>query len=278
MKEQFSLQSDFFVSSDGVRIHYLKTAKSNSNIWLVFLHGAGGDATAWNRIQLECFSAGYPSIAIDLRGHGLSDDPIDSGAYAFEKMTQDVDDIVSSLRLTRVVVVGHCFGGMTSIVLAAKHPSFLSGLVLVDTSDGPSIFGFPLVASHAVAKMTRKIAYLFRPGVKQVRPTYDIFIGTNDIHLKRFMSDVKYTSLRSYLFCYSDIFEFDGGNLLEKIETPTKVICGEKDIIFPPKISRRLAKNIKGSTLTTIPDANHIIVISDPHVLSASILSFVKNL
>lgn len=278
MGGKFTLVSDHFTSVDGVKIRYFTTSGRESNKWLVFVHGAGGDATAWKSVQKICFEAGYDSVAIDLRGHGLSDDPIDCGAYAFEKLAQDIATLIDRLNLTDVVVVGHCFGGMAAIVLASKNYPRVNAFVLIDTSYMPACFGFVSPTWTWLAGLTRMLAHLFPPGTRQVRPTYDIYIGSKDIDLRRFISDIRATSLRSYLFCYSDIFGFDATHLLEKIDVPVLVVCGEQDKIFPPYISKKLASYIKKSELEIIPEANHIIVISKPALLAESILKFVKKI
>lgn len=272
------LKSDKFVSSDGVKIHYLKTPKTSSDKWLVFLHGAGGDATAWKKVQELCFRNDYASIAIDLRGHGWSDDSIDGGVQAFDRMAQDVDELIKRLGLNQVIIVGHCFGGMTSMVLAASKHRYIRGLILVDSSDKVSVFGLPRSVLSIAARFVRKLAFLFPRGDRQKRPNYEIFIGTKDLDLKRFISDVKHTSIRSYLCCCSDLLSFDASDLLKDITYPTLVLCGQQDIILPPKLSERLARGIKESKLVIIPKTNHIIVISDPDALAKEILTFIKGL
>lgn len=278
MKDSFKTTSGFLTASDGVKLRYIKTPRTERENSIVFVHGAGGDATAWKKIQQACFEAGHSSVAIDLRGHGLSDDPIDFGDYAFERSAQDIYELINVLKLNNAIVVGHCFGGMTSIVLVAKNYPSIKGLILIDTSSTPSFFGLSSFFSVKIAKLFRRLAYLFRPGTRQVRPSYDIFIGTKDISIKRLISDIKATSLRSYLFCYGDMFEFDGTLLLKNIMVRTLVVCGERDIIFPVTISRKLASEISGSILKIVPNANHIIVISNPVTLSKIVNDFCLNI
>lgn len=244
----------------------------------MFIHGAGGDGGSWKQEQKMAFEAGYNSIAIDLRGHGLSDDPIEAEAYAFERLAQDMVELVEKLRLERVVVVGHCFGGMVAMVLAGQRHSFIKGLVLVDTSYLPSFFGLSSSLTPRLANTLRQLAYAFPPGTQSVRPSYEKFANTGDLDLKRLISDVRATSLRSYLLCYGEMFELDATGLLDKINVPTLVICGDKDIIFPPEVSRNLAGRIRGANLAIIPEANHILVIAKPTNLMKVVLDFTYKL
>ncbi len=274
MIRQLKLTSNYVVMSDGVRLRYLRTESSRKLNWLIFLHGAGGDATAWKKVQEACYHVGYPSIALDLRGHGLSDDPLDSGSYAFERMAKDVGEIIEKEKLTRPILIGHCFGGMAAQVFGAKNSKLISGIVLIDTSYRFGFLGLLGKMPGGLLTLIRKIADLFPPGTKQVRESYDEFVGTGDINFRRFISDVRATSIRSYLYCYCDVFSFDAGEMLEKIDVPTVVVCGEKDIIFPPKISEKLAKLIKKAELKILPGENHIIVINNPERLAEIIIQF----
>ena len=72
---------------------------------IVFIHGFGGQAEQW-QYQLQKFSLENRVVALDLRGHGLSDKP--GRGY---NMPQLVDDLGTALILLKVkgkfVLVGH---------------------------------------------------------------------------------------------------------------------------------------------------------------------------
>ena len=69
-------------------------------------------------------------IAIDQRGHGLSDKP-DSG-YDWATITSDLDAILKALKIDRAVLAGHSWGGNVAVQYAADQPDRVSGLVLID--------------------------------------------------------------------------------------------------------------------------------------------------
>lgn len=74
---------------------------------LVLLHGLGDDASTWDVVGAE-FARHFRVLAIDQRGHGLSDRP---GAYSFELMRDDVLGVLDQLGLDRVNLLGHSMGG-----------------------------------------------------------------------------------------------------------------------------------------------------------------------
>ena len=69
-------------------------------------------------------------VALDQRGHGLSDRPTDG--FTFEKVTGDLLGLVDALQFEKPVLVGHSWGGNVVLAFAAAHPDRVSGLVLVD--------------------------------------------------------------------------------------------------------------------------------------------------
>ncbi len=104
------------------------------------------------------------------------------------------------------------------------------------------------------------------------------FIGTADVDLRRFTSDVLHTSTRSYMLMAQKLTGYDGKRLLGKITIPTFIMEGEEDTIFPPDIAIYLAERIKKSDLEFIPDANHILVISNVSEVSVSIERFLGRI
>jgi len=65
-----------FFEHDGTKIHYVDVDKredKTTGIPLVFVHGAGSSHLIW-ALQLREFSKEHRAIALDLSGHGKSED------------------------------------------------------------------------------------------------------------------------------------------------------------------------------------------------------------
>jgi pimeloyl-ACP methyl ester carboxylesterase len=97
-----------FVTSDGVRIHYLTAGRGTP---VILVHGLGGDArTAWFRTPVgNALAARHRVIAIDLRGHGQSDKPHESSKYG-ERLWQDVVELMDHLAIARAHFHGYSLG------------------------------------------------------------------------------------------------------------------------------------------------------------------------
>lgn len=99
---------------------------------LVLLHGGAQNAHTWDSVVL---ALDLPVIAIDLPGHGRSTWRED-GSYVPGSMADDVAMAVTELAPQAAAVVGMSLGGLTAIALAARHPSLVRRLVVVDITPG----------------------------------------------------------------------------------------------------------------------------------------------
>lgn len=271
------MRGKFFNSFDGAKIYYHKSLK-DPHKWLIFLHGFGGNLTAWQKTRRYFTSLGISSIAMDLRGHGYSSKSEDLSFYNLENFAKDVAVLIKQENITNPVVVGHCFGGMAAIYFQAYFPNYSKGLVLVDTGYKP-----PFIGSSPLAKtFTSGIINLLLKVVPNIKVAghadFNKFVGTSDINIRRLASDILHTSLKSYLMMVNTSIKLDATALLDKITVPTLVVEGTKDIIFPPAIATYLNQRIKTSELELIEGANHIIVINNPEALSKSIEEFLRKI
>jgi pimeloyl-ACP methyl ester carboxylesterase len=98
---------------------------------IVLAHGLASNSRIWDDVAGR-LAARYHVVALDQRGHGLSDRPTDTDGFGFDKMVGDLLGLIEILKLDRPVLVGHSWGGNVVLALAAAHPDRLRGLVMVD--------------------------------------------------------------------------------------------------------------------------------------------------
>jgi pimeloyl-ACP methyl ester carboxylesterase len=264
----------YLKSFDGTKIYYEVRGDGKRKNCLVLLHGLGGDLTAWDK-EVEYFnSEGLSTIAIDLRGHGLSGRSKKSEFYKFTNFARDVVEVMKKEGFKKYSLIGRCFGGMVSLFLEAKYPKSSNNLILVDTSYKPPRFVEPVVRNPYLFKIFRLITKIVPDLRLKGHVNFDNFIGTNDIDLRRIISDVLHVSLKSYLLISENLVGYNAIDLLDKISVPTLVIEGKEDTIFPPEIAEKLKERIENSEIGYIDKANHILVINNPLDLAREIERF----
>jgi pimeloyl-ACP methyl ester carboxylesterase len=123
------------VVDPGDRIHFLDWGgppDSAQRPGVLLIHGVAQTAWVWTPIARR-LRAGQPVVALDLRGHGLSDAP--TSGYDEVALAEDVVAVADGSGLLAsgpVVLAGHGFGGVVAAWTAAALGDRCAGLVLVD--------------------------------------------------------------------------------------------------------------------------------------------------
>jgi pimeloyl-ACP methyl ester carboxylesterase len=121
------LSEDKFVAANGLHFHLIDWGGRGE--WLVLLHGLASQAHMFDLVAPQLTDS-FRVIAVDQRGHGLSDKP-DSG-YDWATVTSDLDAILRAQQIDRAWLAGHSWGGNVAVQYAADHPDRVSGLILID--------------------------------------------------------------------------------------------------------------------------------------------------
>src|SRR5271168_4493649 len=98
---------------------------------VVLLHAFPLSKAMWDE-QLTGIGNVYRVIAPDLRGFGES--PVPEGVYTMDSMADDVVELLETLEIIGPVVVGGLsMGGYVALSLAARYPTRVRALMLMDT-------------------------------------------------------------------------------------------------------------------------------------------------
>jgi 3-oxoadipate enol-lactonase len=108
---------------------------------VLLIHGTGVAATFYPTIT-EPSLAGYRLIRYHRRGFaGSSRAPV---PFSIKDQAADAVALLKGLGVTRAHIVGHSFGGMTTLQLALDNPGVVQSLVIMEppvfNPDGPSPF------------------------------------------------------------------------------------------------------------------------------------------
>jgi pimeloyl-ACP methyl ester carboxylesterase len=116
-------KSDFFTTSDNIKIHYLTLGDRGS--WVVLIHGYTGNAEHnWfaNGIA-QALAKNHRVVALDNRNHGMSDKPQLNGPGK----ASDVIELMDHLKIQKAHIGGYSMGGsITGQLLAAHQDRFIT--------------------------------------------------------------------------------------------------------------------------------------------------------
>ena len=135
---------------------------------------------------------------------------------SYELMAQDMICFIKKLKINKPIFYGFSDGGIIGLLIAIKEPKLLSKLIVSGANLNPN-------GISKVILILSKIVY---------------FVTRNK--LVRMMVKEPNISIKD----------------LEKINIPTYVLAGQKDVI-KEEHTRLIAENIKNSTLEIVPKENH---------------------
>lgn len=110
---------------NGIRLHFVEAGTGPA---ILFCHGFPELWYSW-RHQLAYFARrGFRAIALDMRGHGVSEAPADLDAYDVLSTVGDVVGLLDHLGIDRAMIVGHDAGTTTAYHTALMRPDRVVGV------------------------------------------------------------------------------------------------------------------------------------------------------
>ncbi len=119
------------ISTNNINLHYYDYP-GNSELPLILLPGLTANARLYDGLISAGLSPAFRTLALDLRGRGLSDKP--KTGYHMADHADDVIGIMDALGIEQAAPVGHSYGGLLTFYMGAKFPHRFPKLVIMDAS------------------------------------------------------------------------------------------------------------------------------------------------
>lgn len=168
---------------------------------------------------------------------------------------QDVAEVIGRLGLERPTVLGVSFGGAVALELAAGHPTKLGALIVQ--------------GAEARFRSTRASAIARRVLERFPIPSDNRFVNQffNLLHggrpgsgaLAEFVVERCWETDQSVIARRLALLErFDMGDRLWRVDVPTLVLAGSRDVVVPPANQQALAATIPGAKFVALEGAGHV--------------------
>jgi pimeloyl-ACP methyl ester carboxylesterase len=229
-----------------------------------FVHGSGGSKDVW-KAQAR-LSDRFPTVALDLSGHGDSDDVDASGGT--ETLDAYADDVAAVIAATGATVVcGNSLGGAVALHLALERDPPLDGLVLAGTGAKLTV-AEPLLDALAT-DFDGAIDLLHEPD----RLFHDAPAEYVDLSRAGMRECGRAVTERDFRVCHA----FDVRDRLDEIAAPSLAVVGEHDGLTPPSYHDYLADRINDCERATLEGAAHLAMLERPAAFNAALSSFVER-
>jgi pimeloyl-ACP methyl ester carboxylesterase len=114
------------VRTNGIDMHI---AEAGTGPLVVLVHGFPGLWYSWRHQLPALAAAGYRAVAVDQRGYGRTDRPVDPAVYDADYVANDMLGLLDALGEPEASFVGHDFGAQLTFNLAVRHPERVTSVV-----------------------------------------------------------------------------------------------------------------------------------------------------
>jgi pimeloyl-ACP methyl ester carboxylesterase len=256
------------VPGAGALLHML-TRGDLSRPPAVFIHGFGADQSIW-KTSLASLDASIPIAQLDLPAHGKS--PL-GGAQSFADIVESVAQTLDASGIGPCHLVGHSFGGMIALALAAaKRVDARSLMMIAPAGLGPDIereFLEGFTRATRVESLAPWLRLLFaKPAL--VTPAF----------AKAIMQSRDDETLREQQRKIADTMFPDGTQAndlraaLDGLAIPCKIVWGRQDRIIPPTHTANLPGHV---ALHLLAETGHVPHLEQPALVARLISELIKS-
>jgi proline iminopeptidase len=289
-----SRDGEGFVDGSGVRIYYRTLG---TGVPLLLLHGGPGADHSDFLPALRPLARRCQLVLIDERGSGRSERLKDPKGYTLNYMVKDVERVRQHLKLPRLVVLGHSFGGILAQAYAVRYPKRILGLVLAGTGSSARCIDrdFRNIRERLPPRLRARLGRLEKAGIFQADGAY-----------KRAYAAVSAKALTPYMYAKpppprgqqapqlgmevlremwvrrsdfridGNLKGFDFTHSLSRVKAPSLVVIGDRDLVSTATadISR---DSLSRATLVVMAECAHMMFIDQPARFNRMLEEFLSS-
>jgi non-heme chloroperoxidase len=252
---------------DGLRLHVREWGNPDAPP-ILLIHGWSQNHLCWMKQYESTLADDFRLVAYDLRGHGMSEAPLEPAHYTDGKRwADDVAAIIDQLHLDRPVLVGWSYGSFIICDYLRRHGqdriaaiNFVEGAVTTNEAAFGTLIG-PGLLDHfagATADDLPTNIWAMRAFVKAcvVKP-----LPVDDLELALCWNIVVPARIRASLFAR----EIDCDDVLQSLEVPLLVTQGQADIVVLPATAEHILAACPTAEVSWYEGVGHVPHLEEPY-------------
>jgi pimeloyl-ACP methyl ester carboxylesterase len=250
----------------GLRLHVREWGKADGPP-ILFIHGWSQNHLSWMKQYESALADEFRLVAYDLRGHGMSEAPLEPEHYTDGKLwADDVAAIIDQLRLDRPVLVGWSYGSFVICDYVRRHGqdriaaiNFVEGAVRLGENALGTLIGPGILDNFtgATADDLPTNIWAMRAFVKGcvVNP-----LPVDDLEIALCWNIVVPARIRASLFAR----EIDFDDVLHSLEVPLLVTQGRADIVVLPAMAEHVLATCPTAEASWYEGVGHVPHLEEP--------------
>lgn len=244
---------------------------------LVLVHGNSSSKDAFRHQMSDALGATYRMLAVDLPGHGNSDDASDpEESYSLSALADAIVDTTERLGVERFALLGWSLGGHVALEIAASTPGVV-GVMLVGT---PPIGGD--VAEILAAFKPGPMAALGGRPTLTTDETADFAEACGVDRYPELMAALRRSDGRARAQVFTDALtgrSTDQRSIVSSLAVPLAVVNGANDKIVNLDYFGSLAfSSLWEERFHRLPYAGHAPFLDVPELFNATLARFLRHL
>jgi pimeloyl-ACP methyl ester carboxylesterase len=277
-------------SFDGTAITYHVAGEPHLGT-IALPNGLGGNILAWEPV-IQAFADRYQLISWDYRGLYGSEKPADPGRMAIQDHVEDLQAILAHEGVASSILIGWSMGVQVALEAYRQRRDSVRALVLLNGT-----YGRPLRDQMHVIRVADAFMRAAEPIVRRARVAEVLQQGSllnpfligwmrrmrlvgktvDESAFRRITASLARQDPTVILSLQQQMEAHDLGGLLPSVDRPTLVMAGERDWLCPPRVSRRILREIPDAELLVIPDATHYCTLEQPEIVNLRIEKFLRE-
>jgi pimeloyl-ACP methyl ester carboxylesterase len=243
-----------------------------SGLVLLFVHGFPFDRTMWVA-QLAGLAKMRTAVAVDLRGHGLSN-TMSGSDFSMDLFADDIAKTLDVIGADQADLAGLSMGGYVLFSFWRRHPDRVRSLIFIDTKaeadteEGKA--GREKTAELVAEKGMQPLYETLGPKVVGSSPSVEVQDKIKEMFLNTAPEVAAADSL-----AMRDRADSTGD--LASIKVPVLWMHGEEDTLMPLEGARASAEKLSDATFVSIPKGGHVSPMENPEAVNAAITNFLKT-
>jgi non-heme chloroperoxidase len=250
----------------GLRLHVREWGKADGPP-IVFIHGWSQNHLCWGKQYESALADEFRLVAYDLRGHGMSEAPLEPEHYTDGKLwADDVAAIIAELGLDRTVLVGWSYGAFVICdYIRAYGQDRVAAINFVEgvTRLGETAFGTligPAFLDHFVDATADDLPTNLRAMRSFVRTCLVKPVADEDLETAVAWNVVVPAQVRANLAAR----ELDCDDVLAALEVPLLVTQGRADTVVLPAMAEHILATCPTAEASWYDGVGHVPHLEDP--------------